>query len=155
MIIWRGWGGLAFGYAALAMIFFAGVASTLMPESLLSFSMAFGLLLAAVATWFTGRVLNQTSPQREVEIWELERALQLDELVDSGMFSLGPGQPQPQSPQEAREMADALFAQEQEQVQGLFNRHTLFWIPMQYWAIIWAAVAVFLLVLGILGLIQA
>ena len=58
MIIWRGWGGLAFGYAALAMILFAGVASTLMPESLLSFSMAFGLLLAAVATWFTGRALT-------------------------------------------------------------------------------------------------
>ncbi|MBN8883199.1 MAG: hypothetical protein J0H73_12910, partial [Salana multivorans] len=94
MIIWRGWGVLAFVYAAVGMILFAGVASTLVPESVLPFTIGIGLLLAAVATWFTGIALNRTSPRRKIDAWAQERKRQLDDLVVTGRFSLGPGQPQ-------------------------------------------------------------
>lgn len=148
VIIWRGWGVLAFVYAAVGMILFAGVASTLVPESVLPFTIGIGLLLAAVATWFTGIALNRTSPRRKIDAWAQERKRQLDDLVVTGRFSLGPGQPQPTSVAQAQEMADALFAHELAQAQRAFNVHTLFWIPMQYLAFVWGAIALAVIVIG-------
>lgn len=148
MLIWRGWGVLAFAYVALAMILFLGVGSMILPESGLPFSAAIGLALAAVATWFTGNAMNRTSPGGKIRLWEAERRLQLAELVESGGFSLGPGQPQPRSMDEAQEMADALFEHERAQTKGAFDQHTLFWIPMQYSAFLFAALAVVCVIVG-------
>lgn len=152
MIIWRGWGVLAFVYAAVAMMLFGGLMSKLVSERALPFSIAIGLILAAAATWFTGVALNRTSPQRKIDAWAEQRRAQLDELVATGGFSLGPGQPQPRSEAEARQMADALFQHEREQAKGLVNRHSMFWLPLQYWAFVWAALALAVVVLGIITL---
>lgn len=154
MIIWRGWGGVAAAYAAIAMMLFAGLASTMLPSATLPFSISVGLVLAAAATWLTGVALNRTSPQRQIDAWAEQRMAQLDELVRSGRFSLGPGQPQPTSLQEAEQMADALFAYELEQAKQAIDRNTLFWVPMQYFAFVWGAIAVVVLVSGIVGALR-
>ncbi|GAB3597652.1 hypothetical protein [Microbacterium tumbae] len=148
MIIWRGWGILAIVYALVAMILFAGLASTVLPEGALPFSIAIGLIIAAAATWFTGDAMNRTRPQGKVDAWARSRREQLDALVASGRFSLGPGQPQPGSLAEAQQMADALFEHEKGQTRRALNVHTVFWIPMQYLAFVWAGIAIVVLVLG-------
>jgi hypothetical protein len=142
---------LAFAYGAVAMMLFAGLGSTFLDEGAIPFSAAIGLSLAAVATWFTGRAMNVTGPLRKVEEWRVHRELQLAELVESGQFSLGPGQPQPRSYEEARQMSAALLQAELQAAQRVKNVHTLFFIPMQFWAFILAALAVFALVSGIIG----
>lgn len=111
---------------------------------------AIGLLAAATGTWFHGQHLNQTLPKRRLAEWQTARSAQLDHLVGTGQFSLGPGQPQPRSMDEARWQADQLLAAEQQSAgQGLLNRHSVFWIPMQYLSFVIAAGAVMALFLGI------
>lgn len=147
MIIWRGWGVLAVLYAFAAMILFTGVGSQILPSEVLPFSAALGLAVAAIATWFTGIALNRSGPQGKVDLWIAERNYQLTELVETGQFSLGPGQPQPQSLEEAREMAATLFEYEKAELnKAAFNRHTLFWIPLQYISFGLAAIAVTILI---------
>lgn len=153
MVIWRGWGVLAFIYVAFAMIFCLGAASTVVPGSALPFTAATGLLLAAVATWFTGMALNVKGPQKKIDAWYPAREQQVHELVDSGRFSLGPGQPPPTSLEEARAQGEQLLQLELQQAQRSRNIHTLFFVPMQYWAVIMACIAVVVLVIGVTGLV--
>lgn len=148
MVIWRGWGVLAFIYVAVAMMLCAGLASTMLSEKALPFSIAIGLIAAAVATWFTGIAMNRTSPQRKIDAWFLERRAQLTHLVETGQFSLGPGQPQPASLEEARHMADALLEHERSQTKRTINVHTLFFVPMQYFAFVWGGIAVIVIIAG-------
>jgi hypothetical protein len=154
MIIWRGWGILAFIYAAVAMMLFLGFASALVPDAALPFTAAIGLLGAAAATWFTGIAMNRTAPQRKIDAWAQGRRAQLDELVATGQFSLGPGQPQPRSLDEARLMADAVLAHEVEQTKKAYNVHTLFFIPMQYLAFAWAGIAVIVVIAGLVSALR-
>lgn len=154
MIIWRGWGILAVIYAAVAMMLFAGLGSTLVSPTALPFLIAIGLIGAAVATWFTGIAMNRTAPQRKVDAWLHARRAQLTELVETGRFSLGPGQPQPTSLVEARQMADELYRLEAEQAKKAFNAHSVFWIPMQYFAYIWGGIALLVVIIGIIGLLR-
>jgi hypothetical protein len=154
MIIWRGWGVLAFIYAAVAMMLFAGLGSTLVSDKALPFSIAIGLIAAAVATWFTGIALNRTSPQRKIDAWLQERRAQLTHLVESGQFSLGPGQPQPASMEEARQMADTLFEHEKTRSKRTVNVHTLFFAPMQYFAFVWGGIAVIIIVAGTISALR-
>ncbi|ATG55849.1 hypothetical protein CFK41_14485 [Brachybacterium ginsengisoli] len=153
MVIFRGWGGLAAAYVVLALILCAGVASTLVPESALPFTAAVGLFAAAAATWFTGQALNQTRPQKKIDAWYAERQKQLDELVDSGRFLLGAGQPPPTSLEEAQTQADELLENEYQQARRSLDVHTLFFLPMQYWAPVMAVAAVVVLVAGIMGVV--
>lgn len=148
MIIWQGWGILSVAYGLLAAMVFGGIGSTFLPETSIPFSVAVGMLFAAVATWFTGTRMNRTGPRHEVEDWAAQRESELDALVRTGRFSLGPGRPQPSSEAEAREMADALLEHEMRQTAGAFNRHRVFWIPMQYIAVLWLAIAAFAVVSG-------
>lgn len=149
MIIWQRWGVLAALYAAIAVALFAGFGSTFLDGPGLLISTAVGLVVAAVATWFTGIALNQTAPAKKVAEWSSARRSELDDLVESGRFSIGPGKPQPTSFEEARAQADALFAAETARAKGGKNKHTLFFIPMQYFAFVFGAIALVLLVLAL------
>ncbi|MCH1882547.1 hypothetical protein [Agrococcus sp. ARC_14] len=152
MVIWRAWGILAFFYGGLAMMLFAGLASTFLPESMLPFSISLGLAIAALATWFTGQAMNVSRPQRKIDAWREAREQQLEALVSSGRFLLGPGQPAPASASEAHAQSQQLLEQELRQARRARNIHTFFFIPMQFWGFIFAAVAVLVLVLGIVGI---
>jgi len=153
MVIFRGWGGLAAAYVLVAMMLCLGLASTMVPDSALPLTASVGLLAAAAATWFTGRALNRTRPQKKIDAWFTERRAQLDELVDSGRFLMGPGQPPPTSHEEARSQADQLLEHELMRARQSRDIHTLFFVPMQYWAPVMAVVAVVLLVIGVVGLV--
>lgn len=147
LLIWRGWGILPVLYLVAALILTGLLVSLGLPQS--SFGIVFfGLgLLAAVATWFTGVAINQNRPRRKAAEWAQHRRAQLNELVVSGRFSLGPGQPQPASLEEAQRMSDDLFAAETAELdKAVRNRHTLFWIPMQYVAFVLAAFVLWCLV---------
>lgn len=146
---------LAVLYVGGAMMLFGGLASTLLPDGALPYSIVVGLLAAAVATWFTGQAMNGSGPQRKIDEWQAQRRQQLDELVASGRFMMGPGQPPPTSLEEARQQADWLFDQESAQARRALNQHTLFFIPMQYFAFVFAIVAVIVLIIGVVGSITA
>ncbi|MGN7979095.1 hypothetical protein ACTJJ4_16075 [Microbacterium sp. 22195] len=152
MIIWRGWGILAVIYAGAAAALFGGLGSTFLPYAAVPVSIAIGMIGAAIATWYTGQALNGTGAQRKIDAWAKARSEQLHELVETGRFSLGPGQPQPQSVEEARQQSAWLFEQETQQAQRARNQHTLFFIPLQYWAFVIAAVAVFAAISGVIRL---
>lgn len=116
------------------------------------FGVAAGLVLAAVGNWFTGQHFNQTGPKRKLAEWKESRSNQLDQLVSAGQFSLGPGQPQPRSMEEARWQADQLLAAEEHSAgQGLLNRHSVFWIPMQYLSVLIACGALMAIFIGVTG----
>lgn len=143
MIIWRGWGVLAF-------VFF-GV-GTLIGVGLGSWGLVGGFLAAAVATWFVGQQLNRKGPQKKLADWKVSRRNQLDQLVQAGQFSLGPGQQQPRSVDEARRQSDELLAAEENaHREGSENRHTLFWIPMQYLAPVMLVAALYAGVKAVTG----
>lgn len=154
-MIFRGWGGLAAAYVVLALILCRGVASTLVPESALPSTAAVGLVAAAAATWFTGQAVNQSRPRNKIDAWYAERQKQLDELVDSGRFPMGAGQPPPASYEEVQTQADQLLEHELRQARRSLDVHTLFFLPMQYWAPVMAVAALGALVLGIVGVAGA
>jgi len=128
MIIWRGWGIITVLYALAALVISSVLKKEVLPGSFPPVSFGILLLLAAIATWFTGTSLNRTRPKRKIDLWVQGRRAQLDDLVLSGRFSLGPGQPQPTSIEEARSMSDALLTRETEEAtRTALNRHT-WWI---------------------------
>lgn len=154
MIIWRGWGILAILIGLVAGILGGGVASTFVDQDLLPFTFSLTLILAAVATWFVGSWFNKIRPQARIDEWAAARKSQLEQLVGAGQFSLGPGQPQPRSYEEAQAMADQLMEAELAATKSAFNQHSVFWIPMQYFAFVWAAVSIGCLILGFSQLSQ-
>ncbi|MFC4224517.1 hypothetical protein [Lysinibacter cavernae] len=144
MIIWRGWGILAVIYAAAAFVTERLLIDAFNPGGELPFVFGFGLLLAGVATWFTGVALNRNMPKRKFAALSTAREAELAEYVANGTFSRGPGHPLPQTHQEARVMADTLFEEEQAAwLSALSNRHTLFFIPLQYWGIALGVLSIF------------
>lgn len=154
MIIWKGWGIIPVLYALLAAVLAAVIGTDLfhLPKSAFPIALGILLLLASAATWFSGVAMNRSNPQRKVDLWAKERRAQLDELVDSGRFSLGPGQPQPSSPEEAQRMSNDLLAYEvAEAAKASQNQHTLFFIPYQYIAFFTAASALILLAQAAFG----
>lgn len=155
MVIWRGWGILAFIYALLAGLLFGGLASTFLSDELLPFSLGVGMLAAAAATWFTGQALNGSGPQRKIDEWHQARQQQLHQLVESGRFTMGPGQPPPASLDEARQQSEQLLAAELQQAKRARNQHTLFFVPMQWIAVVLVGIAIVAFVFGVIGMVSA
>ncbi|MFW6597565.1 hypothetical protein ACQBAU_03385 [Propionibacteriaceae bacterium Y2011] len=156
MIIWRGLGFLGALFGFVAMLVFVGGGASIMGDAFNTFggfSAAVGLLLAAGGCWFVGQYINQTKPQRVLDEWLPARRAQLDQLVTSGGFQIGPGQPRPSSEAEARAQADFLLEQETAMRRQSFNQHTLFWIPLQYIAFGYAAIVVVILALAVITVV--
>jgi hypothetical protein len=147
MLIWRGWGIIPVLYIVVAVVVSALLESFVIPRSAFGVVLSGLVLVAAVATWFTGVAINRDRPGRKVAAWAAQRRAQLDDLVVSGRFSLGPGTPQPTSLEDAQRMSDDLYAAEVADVtKAARNRHTLFWIPVQYVSFVLAAFAVWCLI---------
>ncbi|QIM15468.1 hypothetical protein G7067_02070 [Leucobacter insecticola] len=152
LIIWRGWGIIPIFYAAAAVVLAGMLGAGGSSSSAFPLWAGVFILLAAVGTWFTGVAMNRTNPERKVDLWARERRAQLDELANTGMFSLGPGQPQPTSVEEAQHMSDALLASEVSTLtQAGRNRHTLFFIPMQFFAFVFVVIGLLVLATGLFG----
>lgn len=138
MIIWRGWGILAF---LVTIPFAAGMAG--LGESmdsggpLAAVLLGVGFVGAGVANYFLGRYLNVTRPQQQVGRYQDQLRAQLWHRVNNGVFQMAPGAPAPTSQEEAAQQIEQVVAQEaQSLVQAHSNIHTLFFIPMQWFGLI-------------------
>lgn len=141
MVVWQGWGIIGVLYAVAAFFVSMFFEFEVFPGSQFSIWFGITLLLAAVATWFTGVSMNRRRPQRKINLWVQERRAQLDRQIASGKFLSASGQP-PASAEEAQRRSDAVLAAETTRLnEASLNRHTLFLAPMQYFAFLWVAIA--------------
>lgn len=134
MIIWRGWGIIGAGFALLGCLLGLGLWTGFgEPTANPGPFMGPCVVIAGVGTYLLGKWLNVTSVDAKTEQYLAPRSRQLHELVESGQFQMAPGMPQPASFEEAQAQAAHLLQQERTQVhQQLKDRHTLFFIPVQY-----------------------
>lgn len=128
MIIWRGWGILAFlaiglGVGITALL--AAVSGTNMDGVTWQGIPAF--LIAGTGVYFLGIHLNVTKPTRDYEAWR--SAHFASETTPTGAIGVASGsvsfdQPPPLSDEERKVL------------RKMKNRHSLFFIPLQWWGII-------------------
>lgn len=145
MIIWRGWGILVVLFCALG----GGLAGGLSHGN--PIAIGFGLAAAAVGVWYMGRWLNQIRPKAAYDVALGYRAQELRRIVEVGAYQF-PGLPAPQSVEEAHALAEEQWKYEAEKARGrYFNTHTLFFIPMQYWAVLAGVAALGVIVSGLIG----
>lgn len=129
MIIWRSWGILGFLVPGLLGGLLYGLGNS-------GFYFGLGAFAGSVVSFALGWYLNQIAPVNKLAQWESERRAFLTQLVEAGVFRLDEATPPPSSLQEAHAQADYLFAEEQKVAKkNLFNRSTIFFIPMQWFAI--------------------
>ncbi len=142
VLIWKGWGILApaVGAAvALLGVSFAFV-SPLMPGII--------VILGGGGLFLLGYWLNVLRPPAEVGAAVAARRASLHRLVDAGQYAI-PGAPLPRTFDEAHAMAEAQVGAEAPLIaKALTNRHTFFWIPMQWCGPLGSAV-------GVVWLVQA
>ncbi|MFF1827965.1 hypothetical protein [Paenarthrobacter sp. NPDC058040] len=144
MIIWRGWGILV----VLIFVLSGGVASGVTHGN--PIAMGIGFAAGAVGIWFLGKRFNQTGPKEAYETAVNLRAQELQRMVEVGAYQF-PGLPAPQSVEEAHAQAEQQWKHEAETARrGYFNRHSLFFLPMRYWAIVAGLVAVATIITGLI-----
>ena len=99
-----------------------------------------GLILGGAATFAAGWFLNVVNPAKKAQTWTEQRRAELSHAVANGQFQAAPGIA-PSSQAEAQVQADVLLDQESTAVtRRLRNVHTLFWIPMQWWGVVFALI---------------
>lgn len=145
MIVWRGFGFLAFLLGALGALAGIGLSTALSPDGEVGGPLiGIGILLGGVASFALGWWLNVLNPQKKAQTWVEQRRAELNHAVATGQFQATPGVV-PSSQAEAQAQADALLAHETPVVtKRLSNIHTLFWIPMQWAGVVIAILGVFL-----------
>lgn len=146
MVISRGWGIISF------LLLLAGWGLGFAITNPSSLGGGVGLIVAAVGCWFFGQWINVAKPRKDLHTAMDQRAAQLHAAAENGTFYLGPGNPMPNSRADAHAQADALLTAERDQldISGR-NAHTLFWIPVQYFAFIGAAIGVMLIFSAMAG----
>ena len=113
MIIWRGWGALPIVIAALC-IGLGGLMSTL-NKGLFGVFAGLALIGGGVGTWFLGQWFNQIKPVQRYDEWFAQRREEVGQSADPWA------------------MGEYVLQQEGAKLKAaLTNRHSLFFIPMQY-----------------------
>ena len=146
MIIWRGWGILAFIYTLVGLALGAALGSAVSTgsDSTLMF-MGLGGLIGAAGGFAHGWYLNVVSPRKKAEAWEVAERPRLQEAAQSGRLVYR--NTQPSTAAEADQMIEAIIADGR----GQFKRmgyHSIFWVPMQWISIVFAVISVGFLILG-------
>lgn len=101
-----------------------------------------GLVIAGVGTFLSGRRLNVTGPTQKIEAALSARRQEIAQAISLGRFA--PDGIMPTSRQEAEQIAAEVLELEQLQLRNsMYNRHTLYFIPMQYFGFIWIGLGVF------------
>lgn len=113
------------------------------------FAIGVGLAAAGAGTWRMGRWLNEQRPKAAFEAAMDLRAQELKRIVWAGAYRF-PGLEAPQSFEEACAQSEEQLAWEGAKARtAYFNRHTFFFIPMQYLGFVLGAAAVMLMVSGL------
>lgn len=102
-----------------------------------------GLIIGGGVAWWVGQHMNVARPKAQIESALAEQAVTYQQLAEAGQFSRGPGYPLPTSLEDAHAQAQAQLMDDRAYLtKALPNRHTVFFIPMQYIALIFVAVGV-------------
>ncbi|WP_136314363.1 transcriptional accessory protein [Actinomyces procaprae] len=152
MIVWSGGGVLAALFLVLGGGGGAAVAAAFSEEeSVTMLCMGIGFLIFGVVGRFVGLRINVTRPDDRLENHLRAYEQEMYGRIQVGAFQAAPGVPAPRSAGEAQQQVDRLVSQERDRIgRALRNRHTMFWIPVQYWGFIEAAGGAALLVAALI-----
>lgn len=150
MILWRGWGILGFLIILAVGGISASIGSSVAPETSSLVWLGGGFVLGGAGAAALGWYMNIARPGRKAEEWKAQRGSELQQLVQTGQFQLGPGIAQPASLAQAQQQSDQLLAGEVEHVRkNLRGRHTVWFIPMEWLGVVGVVVGVILVVVGL------
>jgi hypothetical protein len=138
MIIFRGWGLLGAGIPALTAFAIGALPMSMYGDksAIANIFIALGALVGGALGFLCGRWLNVIRPRAKVAEWQEQRRAELRARVDAGQFQMAPGVQAPASREEGYAQVEQLIAAESPEVLSqLKNVHTLFYIPMQWFAI--------------------
>lgn len=150
MIIWRGWGVLGFLIPLVLAAGGAALASAIGGNP--AVFVGLGIAVGGVATFFAGKWFNETNAEQKAASWRQARQQELQHLIRAGQFQVAPGYAMPRSHDEAQGQAAAMLQAEHQSVaKQLRNRHTLFWIPMQWAGVVAVVLGLAICVLMLVG----
>ena len=138
MIIYRGWGLLGAGIPVLTAFAIGALPMSLYgnKSAIANIFVALGALVGGALGFLCGRWLNVIRPRAKVAEWQEQRRAELRARVDAGQFQMAPGVQAPASREEGYAQVEQLIVAESPEILNrLKNIHTLFYIPMQWFAI--------------------
>ena len=138
MIIFRGWGLLGAAFPALTAFALGALPASMYgsKSAITNIVAALGALVGGALGFLCGRWLNVIRPRAKVAEWQEQRRAELRARVDAGQFQMAPGLQAPSSREEGYAQVEKLITNESPDVlRQLKNIHTLFFIPMQWFAI--------------------
>ena len=138
MIIFRGWGLLGAAFPALTAFALGALPASMYgsKSAITIIVAALGALVGGALGFLCGRWLNVIRPRAKVAEWQEQRRAELRARVDAGQFQMAPGLQAPSSREEGYAQVEQLITNESPDVlRQLKNIHTLFFIPMQWFAI--------------------
>ncbi len=150
MIIWRGWGVIPVGIT-LACLGLGFAMSSVYPQ-LRGVFVGLMLIAGGVGTWFIGQHLNQKKPIEEFDAWHAKRRTEIAALVRAGHYSSVPDPQRPGQLADPWSVGEYVLNQEGTRVRDLItNRHSLFFVPIQYIGFVMAAAGLVAIVTGVIG----
>ena len=150
IIVWRGWGALAFVFIMLGVMGGALFATATDHKAGATLGAGLGCLVYGGAGVALGRWLNVLRPATMIEEQIPRLRADLWQRVRTGTFQAAPGVPVPSTEQEAQVQIEQIVAAQRDRLHAaLRNRNTLFWVPMQWWSLAEAAAGMLLLVLAL------
>jgi hypothetical protein len=138
MIIFRGWGLLGAAFPALTAFALGALPASMYgsKSAITNIVAALGALVGGALGFLCGRWLNVIRPRAKVAEWQEHRRTELRARVDAGQFQMAPGLQAPSSREEGYAQVEQLITNESPDVlRQLKNIHTLFFIPMQWFAV--------------------
>lgn len=133
MIIWRGWGILALLVVGVSIAL--GIAMAGSNRGMRGIFVGLVMVAGAVGTWFLSQHLNVTQPKTEFEKWYAQRSMEVGALVRGGAYNNVEDPQRPGQFADPNAVGNYVLQQEATKVRAaLTNRHSLFFIPMQYLA---------------------
>ena len=138
MIIFRGWGLLGAAFPALTAFALGALPASMYgsKSAITNIVAALGALVGGALGFLCGRWLNVIRPRAKVAEWQEQRRAELCARVDAGQFQMAPGVQVPASREEGYAQAEQLITNKSPDVlRQLKNIHTLFFIPMQWFAV--------------------
>ena len=138
MIIFRGWGLLGAAFPALTAFALGALPASMYgsKSAITNIVAALGALVGGALGFLCGRWLNVIRSRAKVAEWQEQRRAELRARVDAGQFQMAPGLQAPSSREEGYAQVEQLITNESPDVlRQLKNIHTLFFIPMQWFAV--------------------
>lgn len=143
----RGWGILAVLIGGICAGLGAAVSSA--NPSLAPIFVGLMLIGGGVGTWFLGDWLNQKRPVAEFDGWFARRREEVAAQVRGGAYDNVADPQRPGQLADPWAVGEYVLQQESARVRSaLTNRHSLFFIPMQYLAFPMGAIGILVMIVG-------